>query len=243
MQDEILEKLYITIDGTEIPYVVVPTTRSIRLKIRVDLEKGFVVQLPERGRLKDAVRFVEEQRVWIYKQWKKMEKQRVKFEHVMQPLLEKSTLTYLGKEYQLVVEVGNRHWPPVAIEDDLIVVYCVKAELAEKILERWYRQQAKAVISGAIEVYRERMGVKYDSLSIKDQKTRWGSCSSQGNLNFSWRLILAPKAVLDYVVVHELAHLREMNHSERFWRVVENILPEYRLCEKWLKDNGVGLRI
>jgi predicted metal-dependent hydrolase len=119
----------------------------------------------------------------------------------------------------------------------------VSADLAEGILERWYRQQAKAVVSGALELYRERMGVTYESLVIKDQKTRWGSCSSKGNLNFSWRLILAPKSVLDYVVVHELAHLREMNHSSRFWRIVEEYYGEYKAAERWLKENGVGLRI
>ena len=85
------------------------------------------------------------------------------------------------------------------------------------------------------------MGVTYGRISIREQKTRWGSCSNKGNLNFNWRLILAPEEVLDYVVVHELAHRREMNHSKAFYAVVESMLPDYRRAQKWLRDNGQSL--
>ena len=81
----------------------------------------------------------------------------------------------------------------------------------------------------------------YGRISIREQKTRWGSCSSKGDLNFNWRLILAPEEVLDYVVVHELAHRREMNHSKAFYAIVESVLPDYRRAQKWLKDNGQSL--
>ena len=78
----------------------------------------------------------------------------------------------------------------------------------------------------------------YGRIAIKAAKTRWGSCSAQGNLNFHWKLILMPPAILDYVVVHELAHRIEMNHSPRFWTQVERILPDYRERRRWLKENG-----
>lgn len=78
-------------------------------------------------------------------------------------------------------------------------------------------------------------------ISIREQKTRWGSCSSKGNLNFNWRLILAPEEVLDYVVVHELAHRREMNHSKAFYAIVESVLPDYKQPKKWLRDKGQTL--
>lgn len=86
--------------------------------------------------------------------------------------------------------------------------------------------------------YAEQMGVSYGRITVRDQQTRWGSCSTQGNLNFNWRLILAPQEVLDYVVVHELAHRVEMNHSERFWSVVESVLPDYRQRRQWLRKHG-----
>ncbi len=88
------------------------------------------------------------------------------------------------------------------------------------------------------EYYARQMQVSYGRVAVKDQKTRWGSCSAKGNLNFNWRLILAPGEVLDYVVVHELAHRREMNHSVRFWNLVESVLPDYQQRKRWLKENG-----
>lgn len=82
------------------------------------------------------------------------------------------------------------------------------------------------------------MGLAYKSLKINNAKTRWGSCGSSGNLNFTWRLIMAPKKVVDYVIVHELAHLKQMNHSPKFWNEVKLIIPDYKNDELWLKRNG-----
>ena len=98
--------------------------------------------------------------------------------------------------------------------------------------------RAKKIFPERTAYFAKRMGVTYKRITIREQKTRWGSCSSAGNLNFNWLLILAPPEVLDYVVVHELCHRREMNHSQAFWKEVEKILPDYRERQKWLKDNG-----
>ena len=101
--------------------------------------------------------------------------------------------------------------------------------------------QASVVIPKRVEYFAEKIPVTYGRITIRNQKTRWGSCSGKGNLNFNCLLMLAPPEVLDYVVVHELCHRKEMNHSERFWREVENILPDYRERKKWLKENGERL--
>ena len=100
------------------------------------------------------------------------------------------------------------------------------------------RSLAKAVFQQKAELYAHLMQVDYGRITVRDQKTRWGSCSAKGNLNFNWRLILAPEDVLDYVVIHELAHRREMNHSDRFWRIVESVMPDYRERRQWLRDHG-----
>lgn len=107
--------------------------------------------------------------------------------------------------------------------------------------QRLYRDKAREIFEQKVSYYAQMMGASYGRIAIRDQKTRWGSCSGEGNLNFNWRLIFAPAGVLDYVVVHELAHRKEMNHSPRFWRVVEDTMPEYRKYQKWLKENGRGL--
>jgi predicted metal-dependent hydrolase len=102
---------------------------------------------------------------------------------------------------------------------------------------------ARKVIPQKVAYYARIMGVTYGRITIRNQKTRWGSCTSTGNLNFNCLLMMTPEAILDYVVVHELCHRKEMNHSARFWAQVEKILPDYRARRKWLKDQGNSLMI
>ena len=102
-------------------------------------------------------------------------------------------------------------------------------------------QKALSVIPDKVKYYAEIMGVTYGRITIRNQKTRWGSCSSKGNLNFNCLLMLMPDKVLDYVVVHELCHLKQMNHSKKFWMEVERYMPDYKNYKKWLNENGGAL--
>lgn len=106
---------------------------------------------------------------------------------------------------------------------------------------RRYIELARDIFTRKTAYYASIMKVTYGRISIREQKTRWGSCSSKGNLNFNWRLIFAPEEVLDYIVVHELAHRREMNHSPAFYRIVESVLPDYKKEQKWLREHGESL--
>lgn len=108
-------------------------------------------------------------------------------------------------------------------------------------LEKKYRQAAKRYIYERVEYYIEMIGGHYSSIRIGDQKTRWGSCSNNGTLSFSWRLMLAPPRVLDYVVIHEICHLTYMDHSKHFWDLVSVYDPDYKEHRKWLKENGDSL--
>ena len=104
--------------------------------------------------------------------------------------------------------------------------------------KKYYRNLAREVLGARTGYYARKMGVTYGRISIREQKTRWGSCSSAGNLNFNWKLVLMPPELLDYVVVHELAHRKEMNHSPRFWAIVERELPDYCNRREKLKILG-----
>ena len=108
--------------------------------------------------------------------------------------------------------------------------------------EQEYRSRAKAILTRKADAYAKKMGVTYEKLTVKDQKTRWGSCSAKGNLNFNWHIVLAPESVTDYVVIHELAHRVHMNHSAAFYQTVAAVMPDYRRQEQWMKENGDSLR-
>lgn len=100
---------------------------------------------------------------------------------------------------------------------------------------KWLREYARVCLGEKVAFYKAQMQVEVNRMAIKEQKTRWGSCSSKGNLNFNWKLILMPECIQDYVVVHELAHRKEMNHSKAFWAVVEAVLPDYKERREWLR--------
>ena len=110
-------------------------------------------------------------------------------------------------------------------------------------LEKQYKKAANDYFTKRVEYYIEKTGGTYTHISIRDQKTRWGSCSNSGTLSFNWRLMLAPPRVLDYVVVHELCHLTYMNHSKDFWNKVSQIMPDYKMYRDWLKKNGSTLTL
>jgi len=139
---------------------------------------------------------------------------------------------YRGKTYPITAKPGNRagfdgisFWMPPGLPPAQIMGACIQV----------YRLFARQVINEKVLAYAKRMNAKPSSIKINGAKTRWGSCSAQRNLNFSWRLMMADDAVIDYVVVHELSHIVHMNHSAKFWSVVENVLPDYRMRQAELK--------
>lgn len=119
------------------------------------------------------------------------------------------------------------------------IIYLTPAETRRlEAYKKRYRDEARRKIEERVAFYHPLTGGKYTSITIRDQKSRWGSCSSRGTLSFNYRLIFAPPAVLDYVVIHELCHLTHMDHSKNFWNKVADIMPDYRLQRQWLKDHG-----
>jgi len=131
---------------------------------------------------------------------------------------------------------SKRNW----IEARLSNIPPALPKLTEGELEE-LRRRAKETIPERVAHFAPLIGVSYGSITVRSQKTRWGSCSSRGNLNFNCLLMLTSPEVLDYVVLHELCHRKELNHSARFWAQVERVMPDYRLRRKWLKDHGSAL--
>lgn len=124
------------------------------------------------------------------------------------------------------------------------VIYLTQAETKRlETLEKRYRKDAKKRLEERVTYFHRITGGHYTSITVRDQKTRWGSCSSRGTLSFNYRLIFAPPAVLDYVVVHELCHLTHMNHSKDFWNMVATVMPDYKIHKKWLREHGHELTL
>ena len=115
--------------------------------------------------------------------------------------------------------------------------------LIENAFRKWYMRTANEAISERLDYHCKIIGMTYNTMRIKEQKTRWGSCSKKGNLNFNWKLIMSPQWVIDYVIVHEVCHLRYLNHSKEYWKMVELYMPDYKKAQEWLKKNGMGLRL
>lgn len=139
-----------------------------------------------------------------------------------------------GRDRRIVLSPGRR----VILRDDEIAV---PAEREAKRLHAWLRAYARDRVVAASDHYAERLGQEYMRITLRDTRSRWGSCTTDGGLMFSWRLILAPPEVLRYVAAHEVAHLAEMNHSPDFWAVVTRIFGPYQAPRQWLRDNGAGL--
>ena len=150
----------------------------------------------------------------------------------------KDLLPYLGENHMLMVLREDRTRGKVKEVMGKILMwipYDADYEQRRILLEKWYRRQAEQLLSEKAAFYAERLGVSFADIRIKDQRSRWGSCSSVGNLNYNWKLVLMPPEILDYVVVHELAHIVHKNHSAKFYALVAEYLPDYKEREKLLR--------
>lgn len=152
-------------------------------------------------------------------------------------LWQKDSIQIAGQDYQL--EFAEHH--DFEVDQTRFKILMQQTEGAKEALLKWLRRAAKQVLRNRIEHLAAHHGFNYNRLTIRDQATRWGSCSSKKNINLSWRLVLAPTKVADYVIIHELAHTVHMNHSKDFWNEVSRSMPDYKTYRSWLKRNGQSL--
>jgi len=176
--------------------------------------------------------FIESKSGWID------EKKALAAKHVVLPVKkftggEKFLL--LGREIPLRLVEGQK--AALSFQDEFFLSKKAVPK-AQAVFEKWYKAKALEVLTGRVEFYARQFGLRYEHLHISSARTRWGSCSSRGTLSFTWRLIMAPLEVVDYVVLHELAHLKVKNHSPVFWAEVARMQPDYKRRRAWLKKNG-----
>ncbi len=226
-----------------IPYQLIKSKRKT-IAISFDGDGNLIVKAPYFVRNDEIDHFVRSKEDWIDATAVRLRNERKKRESSRLRLESGDILPYLGEKRVLSVVRENRKRAKISRVMErilLFVPYEADYEYRREALVKWYRKEAADIISEKAGEYALLLHVTYQDIRIKDQKSRWGSCSGRGNLNFNWRLVMAPEPVLDYVVVHELCHLRYMDHSERFWTLVSGVCPAFKQYRKWLKEYGDSL--
>ena len=212
-------------------YTIRRSTRARRVRVTVHPDRQVEVVLPQRAAQREAAAAVEELAPWIERRLRSLDRAT---DEIQRPT---GTVPFLGEDLELVPQPGRRR---VHRRGGTLLVPATDPVPA---LERWYRGQARRVIAAKLDVAVARAGTGYRGLTIRGQRTRWASCSSDGAMSFNWRLLLAPPEVLDYVVEHEVCHLEVMDHSPRFWALMEERVPGWRAHARWLRRYGSTLTL
>jgi len=227
-----------------INYEIIRTNRKT-MGIIIDNDKNVIVRSPEDTVESKIEEVLKKKTSWILSKLKEMDK--IKPAPKKKEFMSGEKLPYLGRRYRLEVLPSEISKPEVKLyQGKFIINYPKKLkedgeqrreEIRYALIE-WYREHAKEKINERVEKYKVKLDVEPNNVVVKKQKKRWGSCSSKGNLNFNWRIILAPMSIVDYLVVHELTHLLHDNHSKEFWSTVGSIIPDVKAKREWLKING-----
>lgn len=200
-----------------------------RIIIRISKKRGVELVIPTRASLKSAIAFLHTKEQWVLDRCAEIQgKNCIKFTETTQ-------ISILGDIYT-ISHSGNLRGV-TKIEGENLVVSGLPEHIERKT-KKFLMQKAKEEITIRAHIEAEKLGVKFSHITVRDTTSRWGSCSASGNLSFSWRLVLAPRAVMEYVVAHEIAHIMEMSHNSRFWSVVASICPSHAHSRRWLKANG-----
>ncbi|MDX6688702.1 MAG: hypothetical protein QOG15_159 [Solirubrobacteraceae bacterium] len=218
----------------DLPYRIRRSDRARRVRVVVDPHSGVEVVLPRRSPASAAPAAIAELRPWI-------EARLAAGQAVRDVVAARGeSVPYLGRDLALHPQAGRSRVHRVAGDaggGGMLLVPDDPAA-ASAAVERWYRRTARAEIAPRLERAVAALGTSYTTLTIRNQRTRWGSCSSSGAMSFNWRLLLAPEPVLDYVIWHEACHLRVMDHSPRFWGLVERHCPDFQEHRRWLRAKG-----
>lgn len=213
-----------------ISYTLKLSSRSRRLSIAVNTHGDVIVTAPRFVPKYKISEFVESARSWIEKQREVQQKK--------PSLISATHCLYFGKDYS--VKVSKRMDGTVKVGKEVIIAapLVTSHQSLVALISSWLKARSVEYVTKRVYELSEQMNLPFNGLAFKQQKTRWGSCSSKKNLNFNWKLIHAPTEVIDYVIIHELSHTKEMNHGKRFWDLVSSYDPDHALHRRWLQRYG-----
>lgn len=237
-----IEKLEITINNQTVicnidynkrknVYIKVINNNEILLKAPFEFEKNNIKKI------------VHNKKEWIFSKFNKFSE----YNYLIKEKEYKNNdlFLYLGKQYSLFIKNNNLKKSYIFINNENLVVetnIINDKEYIKNLIKSWYIKNFKLYLFNRLELYSKKLNVFYNKVYIKNQQTKWGSCSQKNNLNFNWNLIKAPEKVLDYVIIHELCHIKHKNHGSLFWEELYSIFPDYKLHKNWLKEYGFVLK-
>ena len=216
-------------------YIIKRSAKRKKLTITVERDRSVVVHAPEKTTDETIREVVESKWQWIYEKVQHAQKYSELPHPPGKELVSGESALYLGRQYQIEIVQGG------ASEIQFEQRFLIPASLTNKrkeVLRDWYIAKAKEKILPRVVSFARELGAVYAQAKIVDNRYRWGSCTTKDNININWRLIKAPMFVVDYIVVHELAHLLESNHTARFWNIVRTQSPQMEKAKFWLKENG-----
>jgi predicted metal-dependent hydrolase len=224
-------------------FEIIRSNRRKQVAIRVREGKVEILAPPHLSE-SDAKTFLDKHIAWVHKQLHKQ----VSPPYHHKQYSDGEIFPYLGEDYVLQVAYAKK--PALMVRENQLYVFIRATDNAQQRkkqiyqqLRCWYWEQAEKVLREKSHHYAQQLQVHYQSVNIRQFKSCWGNCSIKGNIQYNWQIILAPHPIIDYLVVHELAHLAHHNHSSRFWQLVESMIPDYKERRKWLRMHGHLLRI
>lgn len=221
--------------GDTVEYDVQRSREASKPRIDVDIH-GVKVVLPESDETLPS-ELLKENAVWVIDKKREYDKYREQIPD--REFVAGETFPYLGESFEVIVE--KRSSSAVIESEFRLAKHHVDQTSVQRALETLYRREARDYFEDRAEHFADKMDVEYEQIEVRNQRTKWGSCSTTGTLGLNWRLMMAPPDVVDYIVIHELAHLREQNHTNEFWSLVAEYDPEYGSHSEWLAENSTRL--
>lgn len=239
-----VEKMETTHKISSLEYKVIKKDKK-GISISIDEKGEIIVRAPMNMDYGSIERIIENKIDWIYKS-KNIIEDKIEYLKSM-GILQGQNMLWLGKLLKVEKLPSNIKGCHVEILDDRIAVYGNEEllrdhETVSRSIRKFYREKSKIIFNKRVGLYSKKINLYPNKINIRCQKTRWGSCSSNRNLSFNYKLLMAPIDVIDYIVVHELCHLAYMNHSKEYWSLVGSIIPQYLERRNWLKNSGYLLR-
>jgi predicted metal-dependent hydrolase len=218
---------------------LIRSKRSKRLSVKVD-RSGISVISPVNEDIVTIRDFINHNSAWILKKTKFYAKLNNKLH--FSPV-QKDEIIYLGKKYKMKFVKDTLQYTVLSENLMKITFHVNDRRTYNRNILNWYREQTKILLESKVPFFSKKLSISYGKVRIRSQKLRWGSCSKKGNLNFNLLLSALPMNIIDYIIIHELFHLVEFNHSNHFWKLVGDAFPSYKYCRAWLKKNGAYLQL